>query len=506
MNPLNPSALPSHAALAPDERMRMQGVKLMMAISATLRVGRAYAIGNQVFLTLLEDLVEAVAPVLQQHGEAVLVVHEADLYLNGVRIPVNKSSFKFQQTVIELLGRLRISGLRFLDGVTAPELGQLFELLLKADGPVGGALLEAVNAHGLRAVSPILHATVDPAGAETGTAREGDDGEAKPVDNQLYEPRIESLEASGRRRHSQAVHGVRLLLMPTSLQSALEVRHAKRVVQPLVEGVTLSGPVIIGLSSLSQHDEFTYAHAVNVCGVAVAIGHFLGLDRRALSDLGVAALLHDVGKSVVAGKISHNLEEFTPEEQRLAEQHPLEGAKLLARSTSLNPTTFNCIRVALEHHATGSQGYPALPAGWKPGLLSQIVAVSDCFVSLQSRIGTCAPPASPSEALSLVLGPLSNRFAPALLWALVRAVGFYPAGQIVEMDDGAIAAVLAPNALDLARPHVRIVMSWNGARLPAAEQRELRPIPPERFIARALKATEYPQDLLEAVAGSQRAA
>ena len=495
------------SALPPDERMRQQGVKLMMAISATLRVGRAYAVQNQVFLNQIEGLIESVRPVLQQHGEAILVVHDADLYLNGVRVPVNKSSFKFQQTVIELFARLRIAGLRFLDGVDGEELGRLFAMLLKADGPTGAALMGAASAEGLRAATPILHATIDPAAAAgVNGATAAERAEEERIADQIYEPRIEALETVGRRRHALAVHGTRLLLMPTSLQSALEVRHAKRVVQPLVEGVSLSEPVIVGLSSLSQHDEFTYAHAVNVCGVSVAIGHFLGLDRRALSDLGVAALLHDVGKSAVADKISHDLEEFTPEERLAAERHPLEGAKLLARSTNLNPTTLNCIRVALEHHASGGEGYPTLPAGWKPSLLSQIVAVADCFVSLQSRISTCAPPVSPSEALAHILGPLSTRFAPALLWALVRAVGFYPAGQIVEMDDGSIAAVLAPNAVDLARPHVRLVMSWNGTSLAPEQQIELRPVPPERFIARALKSTEYPEGVLETVEGSQKAA
>lgn len=297
--------------------------------------------------------------------------------------------------------------------------------------------------------------------------------------------------------------------MPTSLQSTLEVRHAKRVVQPLVEGVSMSEPVVVGLSSLNQHDEFTYAHAVNVCGLSVAIGHFLGLDRRALSDLGVAALLHDVGKSAVASRITHELEDFTAADREAAERHPLEGAKLLARSTRLNSTTLACIRVALEHHATGAvagHGYPALPPGWKTSLLSQIVALADCYVSLQSRVGQGTPPAAPTEALGMVMGPLSHRFEPAALWALVRSVGFYPAGQIVEMDDGGIAVVLAPNPDDPSRPNVRVILSWNGARLAPEQQEELRPIPAERFVARAFRMSEYPTGALEALEGSRRAA
>jgi len=504
MTHVTPPASPG--ALPPDERVRQYGLKIMMAIAATLRVGRAYAIGNQVFVRQLETLADSVTPVLEEHSEAVLVVHEADLYLNGVRLPVTQASFKFQQTVIELFERLRIAGLRFVGGAPPAELGQVFDLLLKADGPSGAGLIEACGALGLQSIAPILHANVDPHRASgTPAAADAPLSDDDRIAQQIYEPRIEALEQSGRRRMSQALQGTRLLLMPTSIQSVLEVRHAKRVVQPLVEGVSLSEPVVVGLTTLRQHDEFTYAHAVNVCGVAVAIGHFLGLDRRALSDLGVAALLHDVGKAAVADEITNDLENFTPDERGAAMRHPIEGAKLLAQSTSLNPTTLNCLRVALEHHAVGDGGYPVLPDGWTPGVLSQVVAVADCYVSLQSRLSRSSPGLSPHEALGRMLGPLADRFTPALLWALVRAVGFYPAGQVVEMDDGCFGIVLAPNADDMARPHVRVLMSWNGSALPPERRTEYRPLPADRFIARAMSVAEQPAGILELAEDAQAA-
>jgi HD-GYP domain-containing protein (c-di-GMP phosphodiesterase class II) len=290
--------------------------------------------------------------------------------------------------------------------------------------------------------------------------------------------------------------------MPTSLQSDTAVRHAKRVVQPLVEGVSLSEPIVVGLSTLSRHDEYTYAHAVNVCAVSVSIGHYLGLDRRALADLGVAALLHDVGKHFVAGEITHDYEEWSPFERATAERHPLEGVKLLARSTTLNPTTYNCMQVALEHHVGEPGGYPKLPAGWAPSLLSQIVSIADCFLSLQNRLSRTEPGVTPTEALAKVLGPLAARFEPALRWALVRTVGFYPPGQVVEMDDGSIALVLAPSATDPARPHVRMVVAPNGVAVAAGHRIELRPVPPERSVRRALRLPEYPRDVDAALDGA----
>jgi hypothetical protein len=92
----------------------------------------------------------------------------------------------------------------------------------------------------------------------------------------------------------------------------------------------------------------------------------------------------------------------------------------------------------------------------------------------------------------MMLGPLRKRFDPAMLWALVNSVGFYPPGQLVRLDDGAIAEVMAPNAKDLARPHVRVVIDGAGSRLSAEAPLLYRPLPPERSVARPLKADEYP--------------
>jgi HD-GYP domain-containing protein (c-di-GMP phosphodiesterase class II) len=252
--------------------------------------------------------------------------------------------------------------------------------------------------------------------------------------------------------------------------------------------------VVVGLASLGHRDEYTYAHAVNVCLVAVTMGRLLDMDRRALADLGVAALLHDVGKAMVSEKVHHPLDQFTDEDRAAAERHPLEGAKLLARSTTLNQTTLRCMRVSLEHHMfPDGSGYPRAPGRWPQSVMSRLVSVADCYVSLQTHRSERGASVTPYEALGMMLGPLRKRFDPAMLWALVHSVGFYPPGQVIQLDDGATAIVLAPNGADLARPHVRVLLSATGQRLTGEEIREYRPLPPDRRVLRALTAGEYPE-------------
>jgi len=501
-----------------DQRCKDAGLQVITRLASTVRIGRTYQTDNQVFRQQLEGLLQTLLPVFEESGEAVLVALQDDLYLNGVRIPVKAGNFRFHKAVLDEFRLREIAGLRLQKGLDEAELTLFLRLFLQPDVYRGPDLLGACLAQGVDHVTPAIHASTEapdegfeydaPAAWEdegfTGDAYGGGGGGYGGVGGGGYggvggggwggggsggnAPR-----GAARKSYSQALQGARSLLATTTLQDGLELRHGKRVVQPLVDGAFADEPVVVGLSSLTHKDEYTYAHAVNVCLIAVTMGRLLDMDRRALADLGVAALLHDVGKSAVADQIQHPLESFTPEERAAAERHPFEGAKLIARSTTLNQTTLRCMRVALEHHMLpDGSGYPVASGRWPQSVMSRLVAVADCYVSLLGHRSERGQRTTPYEGLGMMLGPLRKRFDPAMLWALANSVGFYPPGQLVVLDDGAIAEVVAPNGADLARPHVRVIIDASGGRVPLETPVLYHPLPPDRSVRRPLKAEEYP--------------
>jgi HD-GYP domain-containing protein (c-di-GMP phosphodiesterase class II) len=522
--------VPEGAAARPDDlksaddRIKEIALSFLPRLSAVIRVSRNYDSDNQVFVQQLDGLLECVAPLLEESGEAVFVALQDDLYLNGVRVPVRTGNVRFHKHVLGEFLKRRIAGLKIVQGAETRELSVLFRLLREPEVYNGPELLSACLANGADRIAPVIHASTDApddsfeydalwdGGSDEAPVHGGGWGGSGPGD--AYGLRGDNAADAGpgdgsggdasvgyaaprgaaRKGYSAAVQGARSLLTTTSLQNGMELRHAKRVVQPLVDGAFSEAPVVVGLGTLSHHDEYTYAHAVNVTLVAVSMGHFLELDRRALADLGVAALLHDVGKQAVAEQVKHPIDHFDTHDWEAVRRHPLEGAKLIARSTTLNSTTLRCMHVALEHHLSpGDNGYPEMGERWRPSILSRLVSVADCFVSLQTHRSQRGSMVTPYMALGMMLGPLKPRFDPAMLWALVQTLGYYPPGQLVELDDGSIAAVLAPNLNDLARPHVRIVVDANRTSI-AGDPVELRPIPADRSVKRALPAEEYPQD------------
>ena len=507
-----PNPHPRDGSAGPrDERFKDIGLQLITRLSSTVRIGRTYQTENQVFRQQLEGLLQILLPLLEESGEAVLVALEEDLYLNGVRIPVKAGNFRFHKAALEEFRLREIAGLRIIRGLHEAELTTFMRLFLQPEVYGGAELLGACLAQGVDHVIPAIHASTEsPEGGfeyDASAPWEGDGFSNDPYvsgsggtsrgwgggDGGAGGPGGNAPRGAARKNYSQALQGARSLLATTTLQEGLELRHGKRVVQPLVDGAFADEPVVVGLSSLTHRDEYTYAHAVNVCLVAVTMGKLLDMDRRALSDLGVAALLHDVGKSEVADQIINPLESFTPAERAAAERHPLEGAKLIARSTTLNQTTLRCMRVALEHHMLpDGSGYPAATGRWPQSVMSRLVAVADCYVSLLGHRSERGQNTTPYEALGMLLGPMRRRFDPAMLWALVNSVGYYPPGQLVLLDDGAIAEVVAPNGADLARPHVRTVIDASGTRMNTEASAVNQPLPPERTVVRALRAEEYP--------------
>jgi HD-GYP domain-containing protein (c-di-GMP phosphodiesterase class II) len=499
---------PAHGTRSLDDRMRDHGMVIVTRLLATIRTGRAYKVGNQVLTRQLESFIESVLQVIGETGEAVFVTLEGDLYLNGARLPVKANNLRFHESVRKEFETRKIAGFRATRGVNLKEVEAFFEMFMQPEEYAGAMFLAACHQRGLAHLQPVVHATAQ-APSESERPAEGaravidTDGAADAAATPAGATGLIGEESSSgwaidrgaqKKVFQLALQGMRTLLQQPS--DGVQLRHAKRVVQPLVDGAFASEPVVVGLAGLTDHDDYTYAHAVNVALVAVNIGQVLGFDRRQLADLGVAVLLHDCGKSAVAKEIEHPLEEFTAAERVAAERHPVEGAKIIARSSVLNQTTLRCMRVALEHHMSpGGTGYPHTESPWGPSLLSRVTSVADCYVNLLTHRGERGKNMTPHKALSIMFGPLQDRFDLAGLWALVQVVGFYPPGQMVKLDDDSVAVVISNNRQDPAHPHLRLVLHPNGRGVKANENIEFRPLPPERSIKRALRAKEYLDDL-----------
>lgn len=167
------------------------------------------------------------------------------------------------------------------------------------------------------------------------------------------------------------------------------------------------------LIPVKSHSEHTYTHAVNVSILAMALAESLGLKDESVQAIGIAALLHDVGKLLIPLEILHKPGKLSNEEFGTIMKHPLYGAAYLARVEKLTPLA---VLVALEHHRKyDTSGYPVLrDSGRRQHAASQIVAITDFYDALRSH-----RPYRRSLLMSEVLGIMQKEsgtgFNPGLL-------------------------------------------------------------------------------------------
>lgn len=128
--------------------------------------------------------------------------------------------------------------------------------------------------------------------------------------------------------------------------------------------------------------EYTFTHSTNVCILNLVQAKSIGIEGRLLHDVGVAALLHDIGKLSVPEEILAKPGALSPEERELINQHPVRGAHYLLDMPGVSKLSVVC---SFEHHMKyDGTGYPDVSLGWNQNLCSQITAVSDYFDALRT--------------------------------------------------------------------------------------------------------------------------
>jgi putative nucleotidyltransferase with HDIG domain len=457
------------------------GGLLLQRIVALLRTARTYDVSNMAFQRQMQDFMGVLRGLLEQETEVTLVAVADYLYLNGVRVKASTSLMGPYQTLLAELAKRQTGGLRFLQGVTEPEVERFVQILLAAEDP---------------ALAPKLAETLEEASVHNVIALPASQFDPEDLARELDAlPQQQTERGRARQVYWRAMVGTRRVVLRARATGRPDLRHAKRVVQPIVDSALKHESALVGLTALKDHDEYTYAHCVNVSVLSVNMGQALGLPRQALADLGVAGLLHDIGKMTVDGDVLRKPGALSNGEWNQIKRHPVEGAKMVARMPGLSQVMIDSMRACLEHHMNYNRtGYPDTSVEWGQATFSRIVAMADCFDAITAHRAYHKRPRTPFEGLQVLLGPNRVSFDPAVLWALIRTVGLYPAGTVMQTSSGHIVLATAPNPADVTRPFCRVLLDPAGV-APSEGVNDLwEPMPASETVKRVLRPEEVGAD------------
>jgi HD-GYP domain-containing protein (c-di-GMP phosphodiesterase class II) len=255
----------------------------------------------------------------------------------------------------------------------------------------------------------------------------------------------------------------------SSVQVNLDIfarRRQRSIVLRLVQLAEQSPEDLLLLTTLRDPGMPTSAHVLMVTILAVALGRTLGLRRRDLVRLGIAALSHNVGETLLPQGLTELQRPFTAEERDIVQSHPLMGARHMLERFGFDPQIAERAIASIEHHRwANGQGYPKL-ADHKPHLLTRIISVVDVFDAL-CQVRSWRGDYPPDQAIKLVGRLAGSQLDLALVRSLVRMIGKFPPGTLVELDSGEYALVLGigQGAQPLNRPRVLLLTDEEGYEL-----------------------------------------
>jgi len=167
----------------------------------------------------------------------------------------------------------------------------------------------------------------------------------------------------------------------------------------------------MAFAPLRAMDEYTYTHSTNICILNIAQAQSLGIEGKMLTDIGLAAMLHDVGKMFVPHDILAKAGQLSEDEWKIMQQHPILGADYLLKTPGVPRLA---VVIAYEHHMRfDGSGYPRCQQPWAQHLGSHMTAISDAYDAMRTH-RTYDAPMDLEQITTIMLNLAGTKLHPQL--------------------------------------------------------------------------------------------
>jgi HD-GYP domain-containing protein (c-di-GMP phosphodiesterase class II) len=443
-----PTTQPGKVTPKPPEKMESDLSKLannlVTKIHVLMRISQIYDSKNVALHQFIQESIQTINTLIEREGVLSLKIIKDDFFLNGQRLRYSVEGFTSFKYLLTQWKKRLIGEVIFESRVDESMLREFVYTLINLEE---GREENATLFNDQLASRHITSIKVNPL--------EIVEGEEK-----AFTLQNEDHQEVAKKVFFETIGTIKEMLTQIKGKQYADVRKLKRLAQKAVHLIIEDESILLGMTTIKNYDEYTFNHSVNVSIYSLAMGKRLGFSKKTLTELGITALLHDIGKSKIPREVLNKPASLNEEEWGIMKKHPLMGVEIVLNLKQLGEINPRMVVGIFDHHLKSDlSGYPKLFRKKEVSLFGRIIQIADSYDAMSTPRIYKKTPYTPEQALAIMLREKTVHFDPVLLKIFIGLVGIYPIGSLVLLNTRELGIVYKPShdARWLERPIVILV-------------------------------------------------
>jgi len=256
-------------------------------------------------------------------------------------------------------------------------------------------------------------------------------------------------------KRQETIDDARKVINHFSVGKGVNLDGVRKLVSEWINELGQKPENMINILDIRRKEGYMFSHAVNTCILSIMTGIAMGYDDKQLDELGLAAMLHDVGKIKFSKNVAQQFpRKLTRVEREEYRRHPFYSLEILRGNYT---ESANILNACFQHHERwNGSGYPV---GLKENAISeyaQIISIADVYDRLIAGMPHRLP--TPVYYATAILNKARGEyFNPVIIDKFNHNVAIYPMGKMVRLNNQQIGVILGIDIKNKSVPIVRIV-------------------------------------------------
>jgi HD-GYP domain-containing protein (c-di-GMP phosphodiesterase class II) len=268
------------------------------------------------------------------------------------------------------------------------------------------------------------------------------------IESELRHPDLRFLKEKTR-RHAEAQ--IESTLDKLSTDGPLDLKAVAETIEAIISDIFDKDEIVLTLHTMLDEHRYMYEHSVNVAVLSLVMGIYLGFDKDRLRELGIGAILHDIGKITIPTEVLDKKGQLTDEEFERVKSHSTAGYDLVSGKIEMAEESREILRY--HHERVDGSGYPDGLRGDEIPVYAKIVGLVDVFDAITS-VKVYNRPMNPYHAMRYLAVNSGVKFDRSLIKRFWQLMGYYPEGTRLYLTNGCYGVVTRRGRFT---PEVRVI-------------------------------------------------